>query len=190
MLDFFKKLFRMIFGGGEQASTTENTAPSQESTGTNQAPEENKASGNGELSLELKRSSHGKHDTLGKLYINGEFAAFSMESPKPVCLEAGSYKLSLRKEGGRHASYWYKFGDMHKGMLFLQAEKEDIYPYICIGNLGSEANGSILMGTQFNNEEQEDSKREIWYSEKAYASMYPQIATELEKGNEVSLIIS
>ncbi|MEM8889737.1 MAG: hypothetical protein AAGD28_17315 [Bacteroidota bacterium] len=47
MLDFFKKLFRMIFGGGEQASSTENTAPSQESTGKEQAPEEKPVSGNG-----------------------------------------------------------------------------------------------------------------------------------------------
>jgi len=180
----------MIFGGGEQASSTENTPPNQESSGKEQAPEEKPANNNGELSLELKRSSYGNHDTLGKLFINGEFAAFSLESPKAHCLEVGSYSLSLRTEGGRHASYWYRFGDMHKGMLFLQSDKEGVYPYVCIGNLGSDANGSILLGTQFNKEEEENAKREVWYSEKAYSKIYPQLAGKLAAGESLSLTIS
>lgn len=180
----------MIFGGGEQASSNETAAPSQESTGTEQAPDEKKSSSTGALSLELKRSSYGKHDTLGKLFINGEFAALSLESPKEKCLEEGEYTLSLRKEGGRHATYWYKFGDKHKGMLFLDAGKTDVYPYICIGNIGSDAHGSILLGSQFKDEEKEDAIREIWYSEKAYASVYSQIAAELEAGKEVKISLS
>ena len=180
----------MIFGGGEQASSTETTAPSQESTGPEQAPEEEKTSSNGALSLELKRSSYGKFDTLGKLFINGEFAAFSLESAKDKCLEEGEYTLSLRKEGGRHATYWYKFGDTHKGMLFLDAGKPDVFPYICIGNFGSDANGSILLGNQFKDEEKEDAAREIWYSEKAYTSVYSKIAAELESGKELKISLS
>ncbi|MEM8889736.1 MAG: DUF5675 family protein [Bacteroidota bacterium] len=138
----------------------------------------------------MKRSSYGTHDTLGKLFINGEFAAFSLESPKAKCLEAGSYNLCLRSEGGRHASYWYRFGNMHKGMLFLQSDKDGVYPYVCIGNLGSDANGSILLGTQFNKEEEESAKREVWYSENAYTKVYPQIAGKLAEGESLSLTIS
>lgn len=180
----------MIFGGGEKATQTETTAPTQESTGTEQAPEENKPASNSPLTLEVKRSSYGKHDTLGKFFINGEFAAYSMESPKSSCLEVGTYKMSLRKEGGKHATYWYKFGDQHKGMLFLDSGKDDMYTYICIGNRGSDAMGSILLGTQAKDEEQEEEAREVWYSENAYTKVYPQLAEKLENGDELELKIS
>jgi len=195
MLNFFKKLFQMLFGGGDKPSVEETTTQNQESPAPIQADpvEEEKPEISPEpqgFHLELKRESYGKQDTVGKLYLNGVFTAYTIESPKPTCIPEGSYPISLRKAGGKHSSYWFRFKEMHKGMIYVKGAKEELYPCLSIGNVGKEAKGSILVGTELKGETTAEEAREIWYSTEAYKSLYPKIANELEKGEDLQIKIS
>ena len=190
MLNFFKKLFQMIFGGAEESPKE---TPTPQTPTTTEAKKEEKVeepSSDEGLQVSLKRESYGMQDTVGKMYINGKFAAFTLESPKSSCIPEGSYPLTLRKTGGKHSSYWFRFKHMHKGMIFIDSKKEDLFPYLSIGNIGKEAKGSILLGTELKNEDSTDAAREVWYSTQAYKTLYPTIADALESGQELMLEIS
>lgn len=186
MLKFFTKLWQWLFGG-----TTETETPQPETTSPEieQPPKEEKPASKAE-GISLKRYSYGKFDTLGKLYIDGEMKAYTIEVSKASAIPEGSYNLSLHKEGGLHATYWYKFGDMHKGMIKLEGTENIDSPFLRIGNRASDALGGILFGSQVQNEENTEAVREIWYSEKAYLKVYNKIADLLENGDNVSLEIS
>lgn len=146
------------------------------------------------LAVDLVRYSSGAHDTLGKLYVQGEEVAYTLEdehrdAPTSVKtrIPAGTYSLGLRTAGGRHATYLYRFGDMHKGMLWIQDVPGLPYALICIGNNEADTEGSVLVGTQAIRETETGERREIWYSEQAYRSLYPRIADHLATGKPAIL---
>ncbi|MEM6800811.1 MAG: DUF5675 family protein [Bacteroidota bacterium] len=186
MLKFFRKLWQWLLGASEEEEKPqeETTTPEIEQPPKEEKPAD-KASG-----ISLKRYSYGKFDSLGKFYIGGEMMAYTIEVPKANCIPEGSYTLSLHKEGGMHATYWYKFGDMHKGMIKLEGRENIDSPFLRIGNRASDALGGILFGSQVQKEENTEAVREIWYSEKAYLKVYNKIVELIEKGESVSLEIS
>jgi hypothetical protein len=146
------------------------------------------------LAVDLVRYSSGTHDTLGRLYIQGEQVAYTLEDehrdtllPGETRIPAGTYPLSLRTAGGRHATYLYRFGDMHKGMLWIRDVPGFPFALICIGNNESDTEGSVLVGTETVREAETSDRREIWYSEQAYRSLYPRIADHLAAGKPAIL---
>ena len=79
------------------------------------------------MHLTLYRLSTSEESTVGALYMNGEFAGWTLEDTKRIKkvagetrVPAGLYEMKLRKEGGMHQKYRERFGRMHKGMLWLQ----------------------------------------------------------------------
>lgn len=220
ILSFFKSIFRSIFGGNAESAasdlpwpdtleeTTPATSPSVEEVVPEPEPPETEevetahtglykfvADADPEVMLvDLVRYSTGKHDTLGKLYIQGEEYAYTLENPAGNAhtpddsrIPAGTYELAFRTEGGRHPTYLYRFGEMHKGMLWLKGVAGYPFALVCIGNKATDTHGSLLIGTQVQQEMDTEAEREVWYSEQAYRKVYPVIADHLAAGKPVRI---
>lgn len=175
-------------GDGPSQSTITQTRPEKK-------PEISTGGEPGVFLIDLVRTQSGPHDTLGKLYLNGKFACHTLENPKKPagsqggCIPEGEYEIELRTTGGRHATYLYRFKDMHKGMLSLKSVPEFDHVYIHIGNRASDTQGSILVGTE-SVDKPENQSREIWYSDRAYQQIYPEIAGKLTTDQRIMIRIS
>jgi hypothetical protein len=94
----------------------------------------------------------------------------------------GRYKITLRKEGGFHERYAKKFGSLHKGMLWVRNVPNFEYILIHMGNTDKHTDGCILVGNSL-------KKNFLGESEVAYREIYPEIASALEKNEEVWITI-
>ncbi|GAB4404999.1 MAG: hypothetical protein OHK0039_05650 [Bacteroidia bacterium] len=212
MLNFFRRLFRMFRGENRPGPQTHPapvpTAPPTEEPGstpqahiqedalsTGQTAVE-QAAAPGVLVFELQRYSAGRHDTIGKLSHRGELLAYTIENPltgdlpgEALAIPAGDYPVRLRSEGGRHATYAFRFGDFHKGLLWICDVPSFEFPVIQLGNDALHAYGSITVGTQVQREQQIDQRRELWYSEQAYRKVYGAMVAHILAGREVRLHI-
>ena len=158
------------------------------------------------MELEVIRISSGVDSTNGILlqvdrlspapYAEGyrckrTFLAYTLEDEqrdKKVYGETripnGTYKLSLRKEGGYHAKYSKRFSDFHIGMIHLIDVPGFEYILIHCGNTDEHTAGCLLVGdSQENNQLNKDGF--IGKSTQAYKRIYPKIAEELLNNNKV-----
>ena len=81
------------------------------------------------MKLKVIRFSSQSDSTSGLLFdVTNEtkFLCYTLEDERrevkvmaETRIPAGEYKIILRKEGGHHNRYIKKYGDMHKGMLWL-----------------------------------------------------------------------
>jgi len=149
--------------------------------------------------IDVVRYSSGKHDTLGKMYIDGEQVAVTLEDEyrevkvkKDTRIPAGTYNVTLRTVGGKHAAYWHKFPDFHKGMLWIRDIPNFEWVLIHIGNHDAHTDGCILVGTQVDpqKENQLEVKRNIWSSPTAYKKVYPIIANHLAAGKRAVIRVT
>lgn len=203
MLNFLRNFFKKLFGGGAdtdrgpQTGTYPAPAPAPETKAVeDQESETASAPAVDGFLVEIDRISPGSQDTLGKLSINEEFICFTLENPvgsaganESTAIPAGTYSLSLKTTGGKHATYLYRFGDQHKGLIEIDEVEGFEFPHIHIGNEVSHTYGSIVVGTTAENEAQTDISRKVLYSEKAYLEVYEQISSKLLNGQVVQLKI-
>jgi hypothetical protein len=136
------------------------------------------------------RISSGNESTIGALYINGEFACFTLEDTKRIKkvhgetrIPDGLYTLDLRNEGRLTEKYANRYGDMHRGMLWLKDVPGFDWIYIHTGNKRGHTEGCILVGDTLNNNEIGDGF--IGKSREAYTRIYPRLAQAIESGEEV-----
>lgn len=146
------------------------------------------------MKLEVQRFSSQTNSTLGMLFDVTEkpkFLCYTLEDESRdvkikgiTRIPSGTYKVTLRKEGGFHQRYTKKFGsDFHKGMLWVRNVPNFEYILIHIGNTDSNTAGCLLVGdTQQQNITQNGY---IGSSTDAYKRIYPQIADVLVNGGEV-----
>jgi len=144
------------------------------------------------MKLTLQRLYAGKESTIGVLYIDGVFSAFTCEDEFRTVkingetrISSGTYKIILRKEGGKHENYKAKFPIMHKGMLWLQGVPDFEYVLIHIGNSDIDSEGCILVGDSVSQNITE--RGTLSSSTSAYGRIYPLIAKELEAGGVVTI---
>ena len=160
------------------------------------------------MELEVIRISSGVDSTNGILlevdrlspapYAEGyrcksTFLAYTLEDEqrdKKVYGETripnGTYKLSLRKEGGYHAKYSKRFSDFHIGMLHVLDVPGFEYILIHCGNTDEHTAGCLLVGdSQENNQITKDGF--IGRSTQAYRRIYPKIAEAIECGEQVTI---
>lgn len=147
------------------------------------------------MKLEVLRFSSQDESTLGVLsdVTDGrEFLAFTLEDEYretkvagETRVPAGTYKITLRTVGGFHGKYAAKYGDMHKGMLWVRDVPNFEYILIHVGNTDDNTEGCLLVG----NTSQENIARDgfIGESGNAYKRIYPPIAAALEAGEEVTI---
>lgn len=151
------------------------------------------------LLVDVVRYSFGTHDTLGKMYINGEFQCYTLEDEKrdvkvhgDTCIDAGMYNMTLRNEGGKTATYWQRYPDIHKGMIWLRDVPNFRFIYIHKGNHDAHTLGCVLVGEQVDPslENRLDQRRKIFFSEKAYLKIYPMIANHIDSGKQAVIRIT
>ncbi len=190
MLDFLRRFFQSLFGSDAGQASPEPSAPTKPQTSSVSEPEPAATTQVGP-GLWLQRISKGTQDTLGKLYWEGEMLAYTLEvaATEAEFLPAGEYPVALKKEGGRHATYQFRLGEFHEGLIALQETGLKHSPTFHISNTADKLYGSIAMGQSVKDEEQMSEKRELWHSENAYKKVYSQLLPRLKEG-PVSLKIA
>jgi hypothetical protein len=149
------------------------------------------------MKLEVLRFSSEDDSTSGLLFDitngNRKFLAYTLEDEyreekemHETRIPAGTYNITLRTEGGFHQRYVTKYGDMHKGMLWVRDVPGFEYILIHTGNTDEHTSGCLLLGdSQTNNQIKEDGF--IGSSVQAYKRVYPSIAKVLEDGGVVNI---
>ena len=150
-----------------------------------------------DVQLEVLRFSSEEDSTSGLLFdvTNGKrkFLAYTLEDEHrgekemhETRVPAGNYNITLRTVGGFHAKYTEKYGDIHKGMLWVRDVPGFEYILIHTGNTDEHTSGCLLVGdSQTNNQVKEDGF--IGSSVQAYKRIYPSIAETLENGGLVTI---
>ncbi len=96
-------------------------------------------------------------------------------------IPAGTYKLTLRSEGGFHSRYLAKFGaEFHKGMIYVNEVPNFEYILWHIGNDDDDTAGCLLVGKT-------SQDNFIGSSTAAYKEIYPPIRDAILSGEEVSV---
>ena len=148
------------------------------------------------MELEVLRFSSQKDSTNGLLFdvTDGRrFLCYTLEDEHreekeygETRIPSGTYRITLRKVGGFHGRYLKKYGEMHKGMLWVRDVPNFEYILIHTGNTDEHTAGCLLLGnTQQTNFG--DSNGFVGSSVDAYKRVYPPIAEALEKGEEVKI---
>ena len=149
------------------------------------------------MDLEVLRVSSQKDSTNGILFdVTGGkrvFLCYTLEDEYreekvfgETRIPEGTYKITLRKVGGFHSRYTSKYGEMHKGMLWVRDVPGFEYILIHTGNTDEHTAGCLIVGdSQQNNFIKRDGF--VGSSTQAYKRIYPPIAEALEKGEEVTI---
>lgn len=151
------------------------------------------------MKLEVLRISSQKDSTNGILFdVTGgqrKFLCYTLEDEyRPLeakvmgetRIPAGTYNITLRTVGGFHGRYSKRYGDMHKGMLWVRNVPGFEYILIHSGNTDEHTAGCLLVGnTQNENITKKDGF--IGASRTAYERIYPPIAGALVSGKKVTI---
>lgn len=121
--------------------------------------------------------------TLSVIYIDGVFICDGLEDEyreKKVMHEtripAGTYKVTLRKEGGFHARYQKRFSSFHRGMLWVRDVPNFEYILIHCGNTDDNTSGCLLVGQAAR------GKLELVQSALTYERFYKKVVDSAEAG--------
>lgn len=147
------------------------------------------------MKLKLVRISSQADSTNGILYIDDEFACYTLEDEQrkikvkhETAIPLGIYEIKFRTVGGFHDRYSSRFKSIHHGMLELQDVPNFQYILIHCGNTDEHTSGCILVGdSQENNELVKDGF--IGKSTQAYTRVYPKIASALLNNEKVTIEI-
>ena len=149
------------------------------------------------MKLEVLRFSSQEDSTNGILFdiTDGkrEFLCYTLEDEHrdnkkygETRVPAGTYNITLRTVGGFHGRYLKKYGEMHKGMLWVRNVPNFEYILIHTGNTDEHTAGCLLLGdTQQTNFG--ESNGFVGSSVNAYKRVYPAIAEVLENGGDVTI---
>ena len=142
------------------------------------------------MELEVLRFSSQEDSTNGILFdITGgvrKFLCYTLEDEHredkiagETRIPSGTYKITLRTTGGFHGRYEKKYGQMHKGMLWVREVPN--FEYILIHTAGC-----LLLGDS-QQANFGSSNGMVGSSVNAYKRVYPTIAKALEEGESVSI---
>jgi hypothetical protein len=149
------------------------------------------------MKYEVLRTSSGKDSTSGLLFEVSQnkrtFLAYTLEDEQrdvkvwgETRIPAGTYKLKLRTEGGFHNKYASKYGNFHKGMIWVQDVPGFEWILWHTGNTDEHTAGCLILGnTQTNNRIVKDGF--IGSSVDAYKFVYPRVVSAIEAGIDVEV---
>ena len=144
------------------------------------------------MKLEVLRFNSGTTFTSGLLFDVTDnvrsFLCYTMEdqyNPTKIYGEtripSGTYKLTLRAEGGFHNRYLNRYGaDWHKGMIYVNEVPNYEYILWHVGNSPKDTKGCLLLSKT-----QKDAFGGA--SRAAYEEVYPVIRDAILSGEEVSV---
>ena len=149
------------------------------------------------MKLEVLRISSQADSTSGILFdtTNGKrtFMCYTIEDEQrdvkvwgETRIPAGTYKLKLRTEGGFHSRYTGKYGDWHKGMIWVQDVPGFEYILWHTGNTDESTAGCLILGqTQESNLIKPDGW--VGSSVSAYKFVYPRVSEAILSGQDVEV---
>ena len=149
------------------------------------------------MELEVWRFSSQEDSTNGVLFdVTGgkrRFLCYTLEDEHreekvagETRIPAGTYRITLRTVGGFHGRYEKKYGEMHKGMLWVRDVPGFEYILIHTGNTDEHTAGCLLLGDS-QQANFGSSNGMVGSSVNAYKRVYPPIAKALEEGRSVSI---
>lgn len=143
------------------------------------------------MKILVERFDSGSKDTLGKLYIDGKFYAYTLEDEKRVVkvkgetrIPAGEYTLKLNKaltpltEKYRAKYVWFKWHIEVTNVPGFQCV------YIHIGNTEKNTDACLLLGMRIGNIE---GQRAVLDSVNAFKKFYELVYPKLESGEEIKI---
>ena len=149
------------------------------------------------MKYEVLRVSSQKDSTSGMLFEieNGKrtFLCYTIEDEQrdvkvwgETRIPAGTYQLELRTEGGFHNRYKSRYGNWHKGMIWVKDVPGFEYILWHTGNTDESTAGCLILG---NSQESNIVKKDgfVGYSRDAYSFVYPRVAAAIESGLRVSV---
>ena len=149
------------------------------------------------MKLEVLRISSQEDSTSGILFetTNGKrtFMCYTIEDEQrdvkvwgETRIPAGTYKLKLRTEGGFHSRYTGKYGDWHKGMIWVQDVPGFEFILWHTGNTDEATAGCLILGqTQESNLIKPDGW--VGSSVSAYKFVYPRVSEAILSGQDVEV---
>lgn len=147
------------------------------------------------MKLTIERFGFGKDSTLGRLLMDGNPVAFTIEDERrtvkvagETCIPVGTYPIKLRTEGGLHAKYAERFKGIHEGMLWLEPVPGFTYVYLHVGNTDDDSEGCpLLVGTPtiLGDGEFQGSGSEV-----AYKLVYGKVLKALKAGEAVTVLVT
>lgn len=129
----------------------------------------------------LTRFGHGDSSTLGRLAVPGFAPVYTLEDryregpkvPGETRIPAGTYRVTLRTEGGFHDRYSRRFPELHRGMLWLRDVPGFEWILVHCGNTDEDTRGCILVGVA---PAFAGGEFQVLSSTKAYRDVYPALA--------------
>jgi|TARA_R100000329_G_scaffold149839_1_gene141326 hypothetical protein len=150
------------------------------------------------MKLEVLRISSQADSTSGILFdvTDGkrQFLCYTVEDEyraekvkHETRIPEGSYKLTLRSEGGFHSRYTAKYGsDWHKGMIYVNSVPGFEYILWHTGNTDESTSGCLILGdSQTSNLVQKDGF--VGSSVNAYKKVYPIVRDAILSGEKVTV---
>jgi len=144
------------------------------------------------MKIEVVRVEFGEESTLSKVYVDGEYVCYGLEDqvrtgPKvrgETAIPYGTYRVTLRTEGGYHQKYTKRFPSMHKGMLWIRDVPGFEWILIHVGNSDDDTAGCLLVGTSA---VQRKGEYYLGNSVGAYQTLYGKVAPALLRGEAVTI---
>ncbi|MEC8774911.1 MAG: DUF5675 family protein [Pseudomonadota bacterium] len=96
--------------------------------------------------------------------------------PGETRIPAGTYRVDLRKVGGKHSKYASRFPSFHAGMIWIRDVPNFQYILWHIGNFETESDGCLLLG------EGDEDAMAVWSSSPTYIRVYKRIAPLISSG--------
>lgn len=166
------------------------------------------------MKIILQREKEDSKSTLGRLFFDSAdyfSQCFTLEDQKQegekvygeTRIPSGTYGIKLRTEGVVNQKYTARYGDMHKGMLWLQDIPNFEYILIHTGNTDEHTHGCLLVGLTSQNSSIHGngtgltigssiishSGYTIGQSGGAYKKIYPTIADAILRDEKVTIQI-
>ena len=147
------------------------------------------------MKIKVLRDVFTEKSTTGHLHIDGAWQCYTLEDRVradgsklygETAIPAGTYKITLRKEGTMYADLCKRFAKtdirQERGTLWIRDIPGFEYVLIHPGNYPSDTLGCLLVGL-----DRGADCLTSGTSTGAYLKIYPQIADVLEKGGEVTI---
>ena len=135
----------------------------------------------GRVVMKLERLGTEGDAIRGKVYLEDSPVGFSLEHASDA-IEKGEYDLQLRDQGGLHATYAYRYPDMHEGMIQIGGK----FAYLRTGGFARDAGSGIVLADSI---QEQGGRLEAWNSEQAYRKIYPRLKALLKDGESIMIRI-
>lgn len=137
------------------------------------------------MKILIERFDSGSNDTIGKLYIDGDFMCYTLEDEFREVKKKGDTRIpsGTYKVGKRYSpSFSPKTGH---DMLWVKDVPGFQFILIHTGNTEDDTEGCLIVGMKIGSL---NNKRAVLDSKTAYNKIYPIISDAIDNGEEVEII--